>query len=338
MMNWILLSPFTHDVEPGWIFAHFCANRHTIRAVPANYLHDRSRRVSSASDWKDYFMHSLRGFMQALNSRNQTGFITVFPQLAIILALLKKLTGRKKFPIIAWCFNLAKPYGGLKGKIARFCLPSVDLFVVHSRAEIDIYSKWLGIDSSRFIFVPLSASVPNSEPWCETQSEPYVLSLGTANRDYELLINAVNQLGYKTIIIAGEHATRDLTLTVNVTRRSNVTLAECHQLAAHARINVIPVSDVSSPSGQVTVIESMMLGVPLVATSCAGTTDYVKHEVDGLLVEAKNVNGMTAAIERLWNDDALRSRLAANARRSAMQNFTFSAVAANMLELMDRFA
>lgn len=337
-MHWTVLAPFVRDVDPKWIFEYIDPSLHEVAAVPAHYDHDRSRRSSSGRDWLDYFGHALSGFLATYRRGRKTGIITTFPQLALMVALMKKLTGRKQLPLIAWCFNLAQPYGGLKGKVARYCLPAVDIFVVHSHAEIDIYSRWLNLPASRFVFVPLSVADPVNEPWSERDGEPYIVALGTANRDYRLLMEAVGELGYKTIIVSGQHAVEHLTPPACVSVQSGLSLKECHRLAAYSRINVIPIADTDAPSGQVTLIESMMLGVPLVATACAGTTDYIVDGQDGLLVAPKDTASMVTALKKVWDDHGLRQQLSAQAKRSSMQKFSFKAASASLAVLMERMA
>jgi len=114
--------------------------------------------------------------------------------------------------------------------------------VVHSKAEIDIYSKWLNLPPEKFVFVHLSAATPENESWQEQADEPYILALGTANRDYALLAEAVAGLGYKTIIVSGKHATEHIQAPANVIFKSGLPLEECHRLATRSRINVIPIT------------------------------------------------------------------------------------------------
>ena len=336
-MDWLVLSPFVKTTEPGWLMPFIDGQVHSTRQIPALYEHDRSRAVSSGRQWLDYFGHAWQGFTQTFSKR-PTGIVTAFPQLAVTVALLKKLSGRKNVPLIAWCFNLAQPYGGIKGKLARFCLPAVDLFVVHSRAEIEIYSNWLQLPRERFVFVPLSAELPAGDTWAEQLDEPYIVALGTANRDYALLAEAAGQLGYKTIIVAGPHATAHIHPPPCVSFRSGLTLEQCHQLALHSRINVIPIADVHAPSGQVTVIESMMRGVPLVATACAGTNDYIEDGIDGILVAPKDVAAMVSALRTLWENAALRQTLSQVARQASLEKFSFPAAAARLTDLMNQLA
>jgi glycosyltransferase involved in cell wall biosynthesis len=95
---------------------------------------------------------------------------------------------------------------------------------------------------------------------------------------------------------------------------------------------------VNAPSGQVTVIESMMRGVPMIATACAGTNDYVVDGVDGLLVAPKNVASMVSALRTVWEDAALRGALSRNARQASLDKFSFPAAAARLTELMTQLA
>lgn len=64
-------------------------------------------------------------------------------------------------------------------------------------------------------------------------------------------------------------------------------------------------------------VEAMACGVPVVATSSAGTREVVVDGVNGLLVDAHTPAAVAAAIERVLSDGALRERLAAGARASA---------------------
>lgn len=64
-------------------------------------------------------------------------------------------------------------------------------------------------------------------------------------------------------------------------------------------------------------IEAMACGVPVVATSSAGTRDIVSDGVDGLLVERHEPGDVAAALARLLQDSTLRQRMSAAARRKA---------------------
>ena len=130
-MRWLVLAPFAHGTQRGWIVAEAHAPGHRFEVVPAGYHHDRSRPVTGAKAWLDYVGHALRAWRSAGPG---DGFVTWFPQLAVCLGLVKRLTGSRR-PVIAWCFNLGDIRQGWRGRLARFALRDVDVFVVHARRE-----------------------------------------------------------------------------------------------------------------------------------------------------------------------------------------------------------
>jgi glycosyltransferase involved in cell wall biosynthesis len=62
--------------------------------------------------------------------------------------------------------------------------------------------------------------------------------------------------------------------------------------------------------------EAMMCGLPAVATKVGGVTDIIKDGVNGLVVRPKSSDDLTKKINRLLQDDKLRSKMAANCRKS----------------------
>lgn len=337
-MNWILFSPFTQSKNPGWLFDYINKQQHQVEAVPADYVHDRSRAYTSRNEWLDYGRQAWAGyFASVLFAKKPIGIITVFPQLTAVTALIKKLLfGGAKVKMLAWCFNMGRPYHGYKGHLARAVLANVDLFVVHSRAEIDIYSEWLQLPSQRFLFVPLSAELP-AQAFAENEHDelaPYVVALGTANRDYKTLLRALAILNHRTIIVCGAHAIEGLDIPANVEIRSGLDLDACHELARKSRVNVIPIRDEKAASGQVTLIESMMLGSAMVVTRCAGTVDYVTEGEDALMVPPHDVDAMVAAIQSLWENASLRDLLANNAKIKSHAQYTFEAVGSRLQDTL----
>jgi glycosyltransferase involved in cell wall biosynthesis len=336
-MRWMVLTPFTRSTDVGWIPGHIKSLKYSFEGVPATYDHDRSRPRSGMREWLDYFRQSLTAWTAHYRRGSERiGFLTSFPQLPVCLGILKRVT-LSKAPIVAWCFNLGKTYGGMKGRLARFALSAVDIFVVHSTAEIEIYSRWLSIPRERFIFVPLSIQTNVFEVESEAP-EPFVLAIGSANRDYDCLVRALKPLGYNTIIVAGRHAVENLALPPFVEVRSGLSLSECHKLSQRARVNVIPIKNADSASGQVTLLETMMFGKAVVATRCAGTVDYVTENSNALLVEPDDDKALAVAISELWCDEKKRRMIGDAARSTIYNSVTFEAVASKMCDVLDRLS
>ncbi len=73
------------------------------------------------------------------------------------------------------------------------------------------------------------------------------------------------------------------------------------------------------------VLEAMALGVPVVATRVAGVPRLVRDGVEGLVVAPGNEPELAAGLRRLLTDAPLRSRLAAQGRRTIEERYSFRA-------------
>jgi glycosyltransferase involved in cell wall biosynthesis len=78
--------------------------------------------------------------------------------------------------------------------------------------------------------------------------------------------------------------------------------------------------------------EYMAAGRALVASDLPGWADVVQHEINALLVPASDIPALTAAIQRLQDNDALRTRLGDTARTDAMTHYTWDARAKAILQ------
>jgi len=68
-------------------------------------------------------------------------------------------------------------------------------------------------------------------------------------------------------------------------------------------------------------IEAGFSGLPVIATRQGGLPEIIKHETNGLLVEAQRPMEIADALCRLIDDPQLRQRLGGNARRCATEGF-----------------
>ena len=323
-MDWFVAAPFIRSPANRWLAAFAPEPHGNFFSIPAPYNHDRSRPAASLRDWVDYFQHGAAAWHTARRSGEPSGILTCFPQLPLTIGLHKRLS-KRKLPLVAWTFNVGTLPGGAKRTLAMAGLAAVDRFVVHSRAEIGACSDWLQLPADRFEFVPLQRGMRNIT-LAEDREHPFVLSMGSAHRDYRLLFSVLSELGYPAVVVAAPHAVEGLTVPANVELRSGLTIEQCHELLQRARVNVIPVANQKTASGQVTLIDAMMYARPTITTACPASIDYVEHGKDGWLVQAGDHDDMKASIQRLWEDEPLRIALGAAARRTAVEHFSDPAV------------
>lgn len=80
-------------------------------------------------------------------------------------------------------------------------------------------------------------------------------------------------------------------------------------------------------------LEAMSHGLPCIATQVGGVPSVIEDGVNGLLVPAKDIEALTAAIERVMADPGLRSRLGMAARATVAKRFNWDTRADQIIDL-----
>jgi len=340
-MEWSIAAPFidySNRASSYWLEALVPEERHLFhhipRRKPLQKWHERKSKFTSMDEWLIYLEQAKR----ALQARAD-GIITVFPQLASAVGIQQTLSRHWEKPIVAWMFNVGTCSRGVRQWMARTSLTHVDRFVVHTRRERQIYSQWLHLPIERFEFVPYQS--PGVEvTFAEEMERPFIASLGSAHRDFPTLFHAVERLNLPTVVASGPSALAGLEVPANVQAPLGISRDECFRLAQQGRINVVPLKPKEgiTAAGQVTIVEAMFMGRPLIATRCNGVEDYIIHGETGWLVEPNSTQSMLEAIDTLWHDAALRQRLGEAARQYAQDHFSDQAASQHLSRILDEVA
>lgn len=86
----------------------------------------------------------------------------------------------------------------------------------------------------------------------------------------------------------------------------------------------------------VSVIEAMMMALPIVATRIRGCRELIRDRVDGLLVEPRDARQLAKALTTLIERPALAKKLGDNARKRALVHFNEEKVLARQLRICGR--
>jgi glycosyltransferase involved in cell wall biosynthesis len=336
-MHWHVVAPFI-DIVPDrnsqWLIPFIPGSDSQFTAVrrPSRELnwHDRPSPVTSYQEWVGLWRQSRQAVTDV-----EGGIITVFPQLAALVGIQKALL-RRHFPIVAWWFN-TNQYSGYKQVLAKAALQPIDRFVVHNRIEREAYSRWLNIPIDRFEFVPLQTPIyPITE--FEDTEQPFIVAIGSGHRDYPLFFEAIQKLGYRTIVISGPRALQGLTAPHNLETPFGLKKPKIISLLQRARLVVIPLVEAGLVAGTVAIAEALSLGCPLVVSDRPGVSDYITAGQTGLLVKPHALDPLTEAIDRLWQDQILRDRLRQQSRQYALQNLTDVAAGAHLGRILTQVA
>jgi glycosyltransferase involved in cell wall biosynthesis len=332
--RWFILTPFLKGNDRSWLSAFIHRESVTFEYVNTRYRHARWRTKTSWMQWIDYFGQSIRANVAATKSQHE-GTVTVFPQLAFTMAFFK-LIFRSKKTLIAWCFNVGSMPSGIRRKFAAVVLRKVDLFVVHSSAEIEAISQGFNIPKSKVVFLPLQRPLmPQTHPMDVTS--PFIIALGTAQRDYKTLIDAMAGLDIALSIVASQESVAGLSIPNNVTIYEKLSSEECHILIQRSTFVVTPLKASSTAAGQVTLLDAMMYERASVSTNVVGTIDYALDGATTLLVPPSDVTALRAAILKLWNDVPFRKAMQANALEFVRDKLSDENLAAQLDHILQDF-
>src|SRR5438045_484088 len=84
----------------------------------------------------------------------------------------------------------------------------------------------------------------------------------------------------------------------------------------------------------ITILEAMSLGKVIISAEVGGIAEWVRDEMNGLLVPPENPEALARAIERCLTDEPLVARLRAAARRTFERHFTLEKFVAHFARLL----
>jgi colanic acid/amylovoran biosynthesis glycosyltransferase len=119
----------------------------------------------------------------------------------------------------------------------------------------------------------------------------------------------------------------------------NLPQHEVARLMGETDIFVLPsiiASDGQMDGIPVSLMEAMAAGKPVVAAALSGIPELVKHQVNGLLVDAAHPQRIADAVRRLVEEPALRIALGAAAKNTVREHFDARKTAQSLMRLLDR--
>lgn len=222
---------------------------------------------------------------------------------------------------------------------------SADAVIVPSAFLADIVRSW-GVPENRIHKINNGIELPERV----ASGKPKVghpLSIVTsgrlvAHKRVDGILQAVAQIPEATLVVIGDgpEFLRLKSMAHELVIESRVRFVG--KLSADEAMATVMQSDVfvlnSTYEGMPhVVIESMALGVPVVATSVGGTGEVVTDDEDGILVRPDDHQALVAALSTMATDLEMRNRLAAKARQRA-QDFSAARMLAQTSELLRRIA
>lgn len=149
------------------------------------------------------------------------------------------------------------------------------------------------------------------------------------------LVRALTQVPEARLVLVGDGAERsaieslvaELGLAERVEFRGF--LSDPTPVFAEADVFALPSGAEACP---LALLQAMSCGLPVVASRVGGIPDVVRDEVDGLLVDADDVDGLAAGLRKLIDDAGYRAAMGASARERIVTSYSLSRCVDLLLE------
>lgn len=315
------------DVSAKWDFlqALEIASEDTWTVYRGISNRNHGNRIQRLIRYVKYFIIPLKIFFIRMQFKKIIAWQQFY---GLILAFYFRIFKVKKVPKITVMTFIYKPkktliIGKLYERFMRYIVSSsyIERFIVFSDSERLYYSDVFGVNPEKFTVLKLGIEDVREKYPCSVVNERYFLSAGRSNRDYKFLCNA-----WETI---GEREDFHLKIICDTLHKKNTEfityLDNCHgeeylKELSECYAVILPLDDVNISSGQLVMLQAMMLGKPIIVTCNNTVPDYIADEVTGLIVE-KSVDELIEAINKLKNKK-IYTLLSQNARSSFENNFS----------------
>lgn len=282
---------------------------------------NRSSKIANAIRYLKYVLFPFWIFIK----RNRYDYIVAWQQFyGLFFAFYCRLFHVKKVNKILVMTFIYKEKKGMVGKIYRkffdYVVNSeyIDAYTCVASVECENYSRIFNLPKERFKYVQWGLADFSRD--YDIVEGNYIFSAGRSNRDWEFVFSALGNTKYtgKMICSEGDYHGKYPNLEV----LSNISDKEYYKILSRAYCMVISIKDCTISAGQITLIQSMQFGKPVILTQSDGlTNDYVVNEENGLIV-SKDKYELLAAIERLYNDKELYRKLSDNGRKLYEEKFS----------------
>jgi len=258
------------------------------------------------------------------------------PEALLMWYVLKK-RGRRVPPFVIEDEDLLSRVGKLSAWISSaykedplpgFLADGRNVWMHHNRAHRNIYRK-AGIAAGRLVHLPCSSylvSAMSEEAWrllsggvAETKNKkrPRVICPGANRRDYDTFARAVDGLDCDAVALGYRERAAG---AANIKWKKFVPLEEFISRLAAADVVAVPLTDASLSGGENSISFAMALGRAVVATDSTGARELIRNGKNGMLLPPRDADAMRVAIKGLLEDERMRARIGAAARKAETGN------------------
>ena len=223
--------------------------------------------------------------------------ISHMPRVSLMVAWQKRLYG-KPSRHLAFTFNFTDlPHGPLY-RNAWSALHDVSQFTVFSNFECGLYADHFGLPIERFERLLWTQKPPQYADQNDFAApHSYISAVGGEGRDYATLFNAAAALPHIPFVIVCRPHNPLPDIPGNVTVHTNLDGLKTWRIVKDSACTVVPLKSAETCCGHITIVGAELLGVPIVATRSAATTEYTE---DVVLCEPGDPCALAESIQRTY--------------------------------------
>jgi glycosyltransferase involved in cell wall biosynthesis len=299
--------------EPYWFFKHFPEKVEIdiIDIQQKNFIYKIEKKI------KFYIYQALLAFAKA---KEYDVVISHGAQSGLVYALLS-LFRRKKSRPLHIIIDIGGLNGGRSNKIEttgiKFALKSSPAIIYHASIQKELYKTVYKGVIKQFDFIRFGVNTEEFHP-LNLKTEDYILSFGYCKRDYPTLLKAWEQITTDTrLYIIGDETAQGIK---NVVAIPKIDIIKLKQYIAKSLFVVIPLPVFNYSYGQMSFLQSMAMGKPVIVTKTPSSIDYIEDGKGVFFVRPYDISDLKSKIEYLLSQ---RNRLAIhgeNAYRQIIDN------------------
>lgn len=304
--NWPIQSEWTRwdssgsNEEAHWFFRHF------EEPVETRVVGVDSWRGWRAEDrlLRHYPMQSVR----AIQSAHEADVVLCHgAQAAVALLALGRMVNLPPVVVVdVGALNAGRRSETLRFNLTRWSMRAADAIVWHSTGSQDYVRHEAPELASRGTFLPYGVDSARFLKYTHMQKAEYVVCAGSASRDWKSVLAAWENVGQVPLLLIGAEG---LVSTDNplIEVLPVVSLEHYCGLTARARFSLLPLEESAISVGQMTLLQSLAMGTPVIASDVSPVRDYLG--MGTVSVNPSDPSALAAAVRRLWSSEDERERL-----------------------------
>lgn len=224
---------------------------------------------------------------------------------AMLLCALKRVFHIKTPPILdvdISSFHQAYT-SGLIHRLSQFSSRTFDYMVYHTSSQWDYYKKyfpWLK-DKCKFIPFGVDYNYWKLKTYKDIpEKNQYIVCVGYRKRDWNTLLKAFDRIDIpECLYLIGNPSITCNNPKVKVL--PFIPIDELMTYITNSKFSVVPLDDFNYSFGQMTLLQQMVLGVPILAANVPAIRDYINSSKGIISYQAYNVDDLANKMELMSN-------------------------------------